>query len=102
MVHKYFFNFGSWLVNLPTMVYLSDLRVNERVVSFISLVLFKFNLAVSLFGGRNFQAVYTKSLYSGQIISFVNHVEHWSDICLKHAFMPRWIASSICSKGSAL
>ena len=36
---SYFFNVGSWLVNLPTMVYLSDWR--ESFHSFKSLLLLR-------------------------------------------------------------
>ena len=82
----YFFNVGSWLVNLPTtsMVSLSDWRESFYLISFVSVQLFHF------FSG-SFQAVYIKSMYSGPTISFVNLVERWSVICPKHAFMPCWI-----------
>ena len=82
----YFFN-----VNLPTMVSLSDWRESLHFTSFVSVWLFHF-----LSG--SFQAVNTESMYSGPTISCVNHVEHWSFICPKHAFMPCRIAAQlICS-----
>ena len=71
----YFFNVGSWLVNLPTMVSLSDCRDSFHYISSVPVWLFHF------FSG-SFQAVYTKSMYSGPIISCVNHVKRWSVICL--------------------
>ena len=80
----YFFNVGSWLVNLPTMVSLSDWRESFYFISFVSVWLFHF------FSG-SFQAVYIRSMYSGPTISCVNHVERWSVICPKHAFIPCWI-----------
>ena len=80
----YFFNVGSWLVNSRTMVSLSDWRESFHFISFVPVWLFQF------FSG-SFQAVYTKSMYSGPIISCVNCVEHWSVICPKQ-----------CSEGSAL
>ena len=86
---SYFFNVGSWLVNLPTMVYLFDWRESFHFTSFFPVWLFQF------FSG-SFQAVYKKSMYSGPIISCVNHVEHrWSVTCIcpKHSFMPCWIAA---------
>ena len=55
-------------------------------ISFIPVWLFHF------FGG-SFQAVYTKSMYSGPTISCVNRLERWSVICPKNAFMPCWIAA---------
>ena len=80
----YFFNFGSWLVNLPTMVPLSDWRESIYFISFVSVRLFHF------FSG-SFQAVYIRSMYSGPTMSCLNRVERWSVICPKHAFMPCWI-----------
>ena len=80
----YFFNVGSWLVNLPTMVSLSDWRESFYFISFVLVWLFH------LFSG-SIQAVYIKSMYSGPTISCVNRVERWSVICPKHAFMPCWI-----------
>ena len=77
----YFFNVGSWLVNLPTMVYLSDWRESFHFISFVSVWLFHFF-------SRSFQAVNTESMYFGPTISCVNHVERWSVICHKRAFMP--------------
>ena len=50
----YFFNVGSWLVNLPTMVSLSDWRESFHFISFVSVWLFHF-----LSG--SFQAVNTES-----------------------------------------
>ena len=38
----YFINIGSWLVNLPTMVYLSDWRESFHFISFIPVWLFHF------------------------------------------------------------
>ena len=58
----YFFNVGSWLVNLLTMVSLSDWRESFYFISFVSVWLFHF------FSG-SFQAVYIKSMYSGPTIS---------------------------------
>ena len=58
----YFFNDGSWLVNLRTMVSLSDWRESFHF-SFVPVWLFQF------FSG-SFQAVYTKSMYSGSINIF--------------------------------
>ena len=63
----------SWLVNLPTMVSLSDWRESFYFISFVSVWLFHF------FSG-SFQAVYIKSMYSGPTISCVNRVERWSVI----------------------
>ena len=77
----YFFNVGSWLVNLPTMVSLSDWRESFYFISFVLVWLFHF------FSG-SIQAVYIKSMYSGPTISCVNRVKRWSVICPKHAFMP--------------
>ena len=67
----YFFNDGSWLVNLHSMVSLSDWRESFHFLSFAPVWLSQF------FSG-SFQAVYTKSMYSGPIISCVNRVERWS------------------------
>ena len=77
----YFFNVGSWLVNLPTMVYRSDWRESFHFISFVSVWLFHF------FSG-SFQAVNTESMYSGPTISCVNRVKCWSVIHPKHTFMP--------------
>ena len=87
----YFFNVGNWLVNLPTMMYLSDWRESFHFISFVPVRLFNF------FSG-SFQAVYIKSMYSGPIISCVNCVERWSVICPKHAFMPCWIAAQYVAR----
>ena len=87
----YFFNIGSWLVNLPTMVSLSDWKASFHCISFFSVWLFPF------FSG-SFQAVYTKSMYSGPTTSCVNHMEHWSVICHKHAFMPCWIVAQYLAR----
>ena len=54
------------------------------------------------FFSGSFQAVYTKSMYFGPIISCVNRMERWSVICPKHAFTPCWIAAQYVAKGSAL
>ena len=51
----YFFNVDSWLVNLPTMVYLSDWRESFHLISFVPVWLFH------VFS-ESFQAVYTKSM----------------------------------------
>ena len=88
---SYFYDVGSWLINLPTMVSLSDWRESFHFISFVSVWLFHF-----LSG--SFQAVNTESMYSGPTISCVNCVECWSVICPKHAFMPYRIAAQlICS-----
>ena len=90
MVHIFLY-VGSWLVNLPTMASLCDCRL-QRVMIFISFVpvwLFHF-FSVS------FQA---KSMYSSPTISCVNRVKRWSVICLKHAFMPCWIAALYVARG---
>ena len=63
----YFFNVGSWLVNLPTMVSLSDWRKSFYFISFVLVWLFHF------FSG-SIQAVYIKIMYSGPTISCVNRV----------------------------
>ena len=85
---QYFFNVGSWLVNLRTMVcyFLIGESPFFHFISFVPVWLFQF------FSG-SFQAVYTKSMYFGPIISCVNHVECWSIICPKRALMPCWIAA---------
>ena len=58
--NPYFFNDGSWLVNLRgTMVSLSDWRESFHFISFVSVWLSQF------FSG-SFQAVYTKNMYSFQ------------------------------------
>ena len=82
----YFFNVGSWLVNLRTMVSLSDWRESFHFISFVPVWLFHF------FSG-SLQAMYTRSMYSGPTISCVNCVECWSVICPKHVLMPCWIAA---------
>ena len=64
----YFLNVGSWLVNLRTMVSLSDWRESFYFISFVPVWLFQF------FSG-SFQAIYTKSMYSGPTVSCVNRVE---------------------------
>ena len=38
----YFFNVGTWLVNLPTMVSLSDWRESFHFISFVPVWLFQF------------------------------------------------------------
>ena len=38
----HFFNVGSWLVNLPTMVYLSDWRESFHFIIFVPVWLFHF------------------------------------------------------------
>ena len=68
------------------MVSLSDWRESFHFISLVPVWLYHF------FSG-SFQAVYTKSMYSGLIISCVNRVECWSVICPKHAFVPCWIAA---------
>ena len=50
------------------------------------------------FFSGSFQAVYTKSMYFGPIISCVNRVERWSVICPKHVFMPYWIAAQYVAR----
>ena len=92
----YILNVGIWLVNLRTMVSLSDWRESFYFISFVPVWLFQF------FSG-SFQAMYTKSMYSGPTVSCVNRMERWSVICPKHAFMPCWIAAQYASsEGSAL
>ena len=77
----YFFNVDSWLVNLRTIEYLSDWREFFHFISFVPVWLLRFF-------NESIQAVYTKSMYSGPIISCVKRVERWSVICPKHAFIP--------------
>ena len=92
MVHIFLY-VGSWLVNLPTMASLCDCRLQRVIfISFVPVWLFHF------FSG-SFQAVYIKSMYSNPTISCVNRVERWSVICLKHAFMPCWIAALYVARG---
>ena len=38
----YFFNIGSWLANLPTMVHLSDWRESFNFISFVQFGCFTF------------------------------------------------------------
>ena len=57
----YFFNVGSWLVNLPTMLHLSDWRESFHFIRFVPV--WPFNV----FSG-SFQAMYTKTMYSAPII----------------------------------
>ena len=65
---SYFFNVGSWLVNLPTMLYLSDWTESFHFIGFVPVWL-------SHFFSGSFQAVYTKSMYCVPIIFCVNHVQ---------------------------
>ena len=75
----YFFNDGSWLVNLPTMVSLSDWRESFHFISFVSVWLFHF------FQCKLSSCIYQKYvLWSNYKIYCVNHVERWSVICPKN------------------
>ena len=58
----YFFNIVNWLVNLPTIVSLSDWEESFHFISFVSVWLFHFV-------NGSFQVVYTESMYSGLTIS---------------------------------
>ena len=56
--NPYFFNVGSWLVNLPTMVYLSDWReFFHFITEFCS------SLAVSLFQWKLSSSVHQKYVF---------------------------------------
>ena len=82
------------VVNLRTMVSLSDWRESLHFISLFQFGCFTFSVS--------FQAVSTKSMYSGPIISCVNRVERWnvqymSQKCI-HAMLD---SNSICSEGSA-
>ena len=73
------------------MASLSDWRESFHFISFVPVWLFQF------FSG-SFQAAYTKSMYSGPTISYVNRMECWSVVCPKHAFMPCWIAAQYVAR----
>ena len=46
---SYFFNVGSWLVNLHTMMYLSDWRESFHFISFVPVSLFQWKLSSSVY-----------------------------------------------------
>ena len=88
----YFFNIVNWLVNLPTMMYLSDWEESFHFISFVSVWLFHF------FNG-SFQVV---CILVQQYLVTVNRVGtlecYLYQTCI-HALLN---SSSICSEGSAL
>ena len=92
----YFFNDGSWLVNLPTMVYLSDWRESFHFISFVPVSLFQF------FQWKLSSSVHQKYVFWSNNI-LCECLEHWcvqylSQTCI-HAMLD---SNSICSEGSAL
>ena len=58
----YFFNVGSWLVNLPTMVYLSVWRESFHFISFF------FSLAVSIFQWKLSSSVHQKYAFWSNLV----------------------------------